>query len=174
MKKKPEKQKQRFDRSREFSAAAVGPEKKEAALAAPAPTIPALPAENATATSTTAASKATTTAAASTTSAAASSTKTVASAKATTNGKPAKIKREKVRFGQAPRNALPAGGEETEQGTDVGAGSASAAVTPGGIMAQPTPPTTQVASTSSSSMSDDPLGPQAPMQKKTRYGARED
>ncbi len=34
VKKKPEKQKQRFDRSKEFSAAAVGPEKKEAALTA--------------------------------------------------------------------------------------------------------------------------------------------
>jgi peptidyl-prolyl cis-trans isomerase SurA len=172
VKKKPDKvaQKQRFDRSREFSAAAVGPEKKETALASSTPTIPAIPAENAAAASTAAAGTAATTTPAAT-GAAAASTKTVASAKTTakaTNGKPAKIKREKVRFGQAPRNALPAGGEETEQGTDVGAGSASAAVTPGGIMSQPT----QIASTSSSSVSDDPLGPQAAEQKKTRYSYR--
>jgi peptidyl-prolyl cis-trans isomerase SurA len=182
VKKKPdkEKQKQRFDRSKEFSAAAVGPEKKETALASSTPTIPAIPAENAAAPSTAGASTATTpttaagTTTPTTTGAAAASTKTVASAKTTTqaNGKPAKIKREKVRYGQAPRNALPAGGEEaTEQGTDVGAGSASAAVTPGGIMAQPST-TTEVASTSSSSVSDDPLGPQAAAQKKTRYSDR--
>ena len=174
VKKKPQKQKQRFDRSREFSAAAVGPEKQEAALAAPAPTTPALPAENAAAASTApaTAAAATATTASTTPNAAAANTKTVASAKTTTNGKPAKIKREKVRFGQAPRNALPAGSQEAaEQGTDVGAGSASAAVTPGGIMAQPST-TTEIASTSSSSVSDDPLGPQAAVEKKTRYSDR--
>jgi peptidyl-prolyl cis-trans isomerase SurA len=172
VKKKREKQKQRFDRSKEFSAAAVGPEKTEAALAAPAPAVPALPADNAASASTAAAGTATAPAtAAGTTTSAATSTKTVASTKTTTNGKPAKIKREKVRFGQAPRNALPAGGGDTEQGTDVGAGSASAAVTPGGIMSQPAP-ATQVASTSTSSIGDDPLAPQAPVQKKTRYSDR--
>ena len=47
-----------------------------------------------------------------------------------------KIKREKIRFGQAPRNSLPAGTLETATGSDVGEGAASAAVTPGGVMAE--------------------------------------
>ena len=38
--------------------------------------------------------------------------------------KPKKVKREKVRYGQAPRNSLPAGPEETASGSDVGAGAA--------------------------------------------------
>jgi peptidyl-prolyl cis-trans isomerase SurA len=52
-----------------------------------------------------------------------SGTATTASAKAS---KPVKVKREKVRYGQAPRNSLPAGPEETAKGSDVGEGAASA------------------------------------------------
>ncbi len=92
--------------------------------------------------------------------------------------KPKKIKKEKVRYGQAPRNALPAGSQETATtGNDVGTGANSAAVTPGGIMAQgndapgkamATPEgTSQVASTDV-----DPLAPKAPVAKKTRYTDR--
>jgi peptidyl-prolyl cis-trans isomerase SurA len=40
--------------------------------------------------------------------------------------KPVKVKKEKVRFGQAPRNSLPAGPEETATGSDVGEGATSA------------------------------------------------
>jgi peptidyl-prolyl cis-trans isomerase SurA len=92
--------------------------------------------------------------------------------------KPKKVKKEKVRFGQAPRNALPAGAQETATtGTDVGAGANSAAVTPGGTMAQgnaapgeaiaPTGNAPQVASTDV-----DPLAPKTPVAKKTRYTDR--
>ena len=46
------------------------------------------------------------------------------------SAKPKKIKREKVRFGQAPRNALPSA--PTDTATDVGAGSCSDSEGPGG------------------------------------------
>jgi peptidyl-prolyl cis-trans isomerase SurA len=88
-----------------------------------------------------------------------------------------KIKREKVRFGQAPRNSLPAGPEVTGVGGDVGAGAASAAVTPGGTMAEGSEaaPGTAIAPVSSVSDTDadyNPLAPKAPERKKTRYSAR--
>jgi peptidyl-prolyl cis-trans isomerase SurA len=103
---------------------------------------------------------------------------------ATTNAKgkpvkPKKIKKEKIRFGQAPRTSLPAGPtEQAAAGTDVGAGAASAAVTPGGIMSAA--PGTAIApldgnaSTSSSAVTADadPLAPKAPELKKTRYSDR--
>ncbi|HEY6375180.1 MAG TPA: peptidylprolyl isomerase [Edaphobacter sp.] len=92
--------------------------------------------------------------------------------------KPKKIKKEKVRYGQAPRTALPAGSQETATtGNDVGQGASSAAVTPGGIMAQGNEApgkamaapegTSQVASTDA-----DPLAPKTPVAKKTRYTDR--
>ena len=72
-----------------------------------------------------------------------------------------KVKREKIRFGQAPRNALPAGPEET------------AAVvsqpnnTPGMAVGQlPAPASAEGVN------GDDPLAPVAAPQKKTRYSAR--
>ena len=92
--------------------------------------------------------------------------------------KPKKIKKEKVRFGQAPRNALPAGPQETATtGNDVGQGGASAAITPGGTMAQgndaPGKAMTQPEGTSQVASSDaDPLAPKAPVAKKTRYTDR--
>ena len=99
-------EKQRFDRGGRFSAAAVGPEKKEAALRGSCwqflllrPTLPAeMPLRRDSSCD-----------GGGTPASAAATAKAVASAKTTTNGKPKKIKREKVRFGQAPRNSLPAG-----------------------------------------------------------------
>lgn len=94
------------------------------------------------------------------------------------NAKPkkVKIKREKIRYGQAPRNALPAGPLETGVGNDQGVGAASAAVTPGGIMASGTAaPGTAIAPVASVSDTDanyNPLNPQAPTLKKTRYSDR--
>jgi peptidyl-prolyl cis-trans isomerase SurA len=148
VKKKKEQQKQRFDRGGRYSAVKT---------AKPAPT--PVPADAASSTPDTAATP--TTPAPTTT------------AKATPPAKPKKIKREKVRFGQAPRNALPAGPEETGVGEDAGAGATSAAVTPGGVMAPgavmaPTQGTTQLSATSDA----DPLAPKAPEAKKTRYSAR--
>ncbi len=90
--------------------------------------------------------------------------------KTTASTKPKKIKREKVRFGQAPRNSLPAGPEETASGTDVGAGAASAALTPSPA------PGTAIAPLDSSSVSSD-KGPNAldankAPTGKTRYSDR--
>ena len=107
-------------------------------------------------------------------------TPTKTTAKSTkTNGKPskpAKVKREKVRFGQAPRNALPPGPQETATGSDVGEGAASAAVTPGGTMARTEAPGTAIAPLESTSAGAD-VGPNpldrttAPVGK-TRYSDR--
>ena len=108
-------------------------------------------------------------------SAATSTTTTTAKA---VSAKPKKIKKEKVRFGQAPRNALPAGSQEAATtGNDVGQGAASAAVTPGGIMAQgneaPGKAMAQPEGTSQVASSDaDPLAPKAAVAKKTRYTDR--
>ena len=95
------------------------------------------------------------------------------SARVSSNGKVKKPRREKVRFGQAPRNALPAGPEEQAQvGSDTGAGANSAAVTPGGIagaVAAPTESTTQVAS----SADVDPLARKPEATGKTRFSSRD-
>jgi peptidyl-prolyl cis-trans isomerase SurA len=98
---------------------------------------------------------------------------------ATKPQKPQKVKREKVRFGQAPRNTLPAGPEETASGTDVGEGAASAAVTPGGTMAASAAPGTAIAPldgsgqvSSSSNTDPNPLEAHPAVEGKTRYSAR--
>jgi peptidyl-prolyl cis-trans isomerase SurA len=142
-KKKKVQQKQRFDRGGRFSTA----------KSAPAPTVTPV------STTTTTAAAATTTAAAANTTASAATT-----AKAVTPAKPKKIKREKVRYGQAPRNALPAGPQEAGVGGDTGEGAAPA---PGAAMTSPQN-TAQVATTSD----ENPLTPQAPVLQKTRYSAR--
>lgn len=102
-----------------------------------------------------------------------------------------KIRREKVRFGQAPRNSLPAGSLETSSGADVGEGASSAAVTPGGVMADGSASNTAlnsaplnsapgsaiapIGSTSAMSASSDPdpLAPKAVSTGKTRFSAKE-
>jgi peptidyl-prolyl cis-trans isomerase SurA len=113
----------------------------------------------------------------------------VASTAATTTGattkgkavstKPKKIKREKIRFGQAPRNSLPPGPQEAGVvGGDTGAGATSAAVTPGGTMAAGAAPGTAIAPlegpevASSSAPDADPLAPKVAEQKKTRFSDR--
>jgi peptidyl-prolyl cis-trans isomerase SurA len=133
--KKAAQEKKRFDRGGRFSAAKTTP--------APAVTPVAATATTATA--------ATGTASAATT------------AKATTPAKPKKIKREKVRYGQAPRNALPAGPQEAGVGGDTGEGATPA---PGAAM------TTQVPTQVASSTDDNPLTPKASVAQKTRYSAR--
>jgi peptidyl-prolyl cis-trans isomerase SurA len=90
--------------------------------------------------------------------------------------KPVKVKREKIRFGQAPRNSLPAGPDETATGSDVGAGAASAAVTPGGTMASTAAPGTAIAPLESTSAGADtgpnPLDRTTAPTGKTRYSDR--
>jgi peptidyl-prolyl cis-trans isomerase SurA len=84
------------------------------------------------------------------------------------NGKSKKIHREKIRFGQAPQNALPEAPEETlTPGADQGAGAASAS--------QPAPGTAIVPADSSNTVAanaDTPAAPE-PERKKTRYTARQ-
>jgi peptidyl-prolyl cis-trans isomerase SurA len=72
-----------------------------------------------------------------------------------------RVRREKVRYGQAPRNSLPAGPEETlATGTDQGPGAASTALPPG----------TSIAPIAEANVDPDaaPLAAKAPA-KKTRY-----
>lgn len=94
----------------------------------------------------------------------------VAAVTTASNGKKhKKLRREKIRFGQAPRNTLPAGPEQTAVGGDVGAGSASASaitVAPGAAM-------TNTEESASQSVEANPLTPTAPEAKKSRYASRE-
>jgi peptidyl-prolyl cis-trans isomerase SurA len=90
---------------------------------------------------------------------AASSAKTT---KVASNKKPQKIRREKVRYGQAPRNALPAGPEETlAAGGDQGAAATSTALPPGTAIAP-------IAEASVASDAD-PLAQKAADRRKTRF-----
>ena len=88
--------------------------------------------------------------------------------------KPKKIKREKIRFGQAPRNSLPAGPGETASGSDVGAGATSVTIPSGNAMASPAAPGTAIAplETASSDTGPNPLETKAVSTGKTRYSAR--
>jgi peptidyl-prolyl cis-trans isomerase SurA len=81
-----------------------------------------------------------------------------------------KVKREKIRFGQAPRMALPAGPETTAVGGDVGAGSASASA----ITSAPGAAMTNSEESVSQAADINPLTPtvEAPT-KKTRFASRE-
>ena len=83
------------------------------------------------------------------------------------SSKPKKIKREKIRFGQAPRNALPPGPQETAVGGDIGAGATSAAVAPGTAIAP-----LEGADIVATSTADDPLAPKPVALKKTRFSDR--
>jgi peptidyl-prolyl cis-trans isomerase SurA len=150
VKKKTVQQKKRFDRGTKFSTVAKTSKTPAAtpvaAATAPAPSAVA-PAPNKVTTKTT-------------------------KVKADAPAKPAKIKREKVRFGQAPRNALPPGPEETASGTDIGPGAASAAATPGGTMASAAPGATTPSESSSSDTGLNPLDEKGAPAGKTRYSAR--
>jgi peptidyl-prolyl cis-trans isomerase SurA len=154
VKKKTVQQKKRFDRGTKFSTATKTAAAPAAPVAAP-PAVEATPASTAT------------------------SPTTATATAASKPQKPRKVKREKVRFGQAPRNSLPAGPEETASGSDVGEGATSAAVTPGGTMASSAAPGTAIAplegstqASSSSNTDPNPLDAHAPVEGKVRYSAR--
>jgi peptidyl-prolyl cis-trans isomerase SurA len=87
---------------------------------------------------------------------------------ATKSSKPGKkIRKEKIRFGRAPRTALQGGGAE-----DVAAGTT---VAPGAVMSTEgatVGSSAAVATNASVDLADNPLTPQAPEQKKTRYAAK--
>ncbi len=176
VKKKSVQQKKRFDRGTKFSTAT----KTAAAPAAASTAAPATAAPATAAPATAAPGAAPNEAVTAPATAPTTSTVPTTTATATTKPeKPKKVKREKVRYGQAPRNSLPPGPEETASGTDVGEGATSAAVTPGGTMASSAAPGTAIApvegstQTSSNSNTDpNPLEPHATVEGKTRYSAR--
>jgi peptidyl-prolyl cis-trans isomerase SurA len=101
---------------------------------------------------------------------------TPTSTKTKTASKPKKIKREKIRFGQAPRNALPAGPEERASGADVGAGAASAVGAAGNTTGAPGAENAAVAPLENASSASDtgpnPLDAKGAPEGKTRYSAR--
>jgi peptidyl-prolyl cis-trans isomerase SurA len=75
-----------------------------------------------------------------------------------------KVKKEKIRFGQAPRNALPGGGpDEVAGATDA----------PGAVMASTGTSAAAATDSASANLEDNPLTPKAPEQKKTRFAATE-
>ncbi|QHS50465.1 peptidylprolyl isomerase [Edaphobacter sp. 12200R-103] len=84
--------------------------------------------------------------------------------------KPKKIKREKVRFGQAPRNALPPGQQETAEGEGAGMASSPQAADSGAAVA----PGTAIAPLENSAQlsNEDPLAPKPEHENKTRYAYR--
>ncbi len=101
--------------------------------------------------------------------AAAPAAKTTASAKkvsVSTGKKSKKVHREKIRYGQAPRNSLPASPEETlASGADQGPGAASSLL--------PAPGAAIAAIDQSTPSSDvNPLSPRVAYQGKTRYSDR--
>lgn len=83
-----------------------------------------------------------------------------------TNGKkPRKVKREKIRFGQAPRTTLPPAPEETlTAGADQGPGATASVL--------PAPGAAIAASADPPSSDEDPLAPKTRAQGKTRYSDR--
>ena len=89
-------------------------------------------------------------------------TRTVAAGK-----KHKKIRREKIRFGQSPRNSLPASPEETmASGADRGVGATPSVLPAPGAAIAPIEQTADVAA------DDEPLAPAAAERKKTRYSDR--
>jgi peptidyl-prolyl cis-trans isomerase SurA len=83
--------------------------------------------------------------------------------------KPKKIRKEKIRFGQAPRLSLPESPEEAAAtvGSDTGAGA-----TPGSLPAPGALLGTNSTSNVNLTANADPLGPPAQERRKTRYSAR--
>ena len=186
VKKKSVEEKQRFDRGGRFSATKTTGATAPVATAA-TPAVPALPAAGAT---TTAAGSTTTAAAAGTAAAttagattgaavgassaapapAAAKTATTASSKSTTASKPKTIQKEKVRFGQAPRNSLPAAPTDTAMDKGLGRPDSEGPggqAAPGAAMAP-----TESVTTFSASSDPDPLTPKTVVTGKTRYSAK--
>jgi len=151
VKKKPTLEKTRFDRGGRFSntATAKTPSAPTTATSTPTPATttptPTPPAPTSTNTTKPAAK----------------------SAKTASNSKPKKIKKEKIRYGQAPRESLP------EASTNEVASNADAGNTGDKNPLSAQLPDPNVATTASTSaINEDPLGPKAAEKKKTRYSSR--
>jgi peptidyl-prolyl cis-trans isomerase SurA len=171
-KKKRDKQRfdQRFDRGRSSTVSKTAPTPAATPAVAGAPATSAVAAAPDAATAPAATSPAATTPAATAAVPTGPSTGTAGS-KTVASSKPKKIKREKVRFGQAPRNALPPGPQETAEGAGAGVASSTQAANAGDAIA----PGTAIApiDTASTQLADqDPLAPKADNSGKTRYSYR--
>ena len=79
------------------------------------------------------------------------------------------VRREKIRYGQAPRNSLPAGSLDSSTTGDSPAADASGAAAPGAVIAS----NGASAAAESANLQDNALTPQAPERKKTRFAATE-
>jgi peptidyl-prolyl cis-trans isomerase SurA len=95
-------------------------------------------------------------------------TNTLTPVKLTKSGKPKKVKREKIRFGQAPQNSLPTGPEvAVTAGADQGLGATSS------VLPTPAPGAAMTTPDQTASASDvDPLAAATPTKGKTRYSDR--
>ena len=89
------------------------------------------------------------------------------------NGKIKKVKREKIRYGQAPRTAIPAGTEDVAVGIDTGKPTNTVAA-PGAVMSSAG---TEAALTANGAgangVDDNPLAPRPAEKKKGRFAATE-
>ena len=89
------------------------------------------------------------------------------------NGKRKKVRKEKVRFGQAPRSTLPAGPVQTASTLAPATGGIGPSVAPGAVLAD-TASAPDSSSQIAAAAGDDPLAPKAPVLKKTRFADREE
>ncbi len=164
VKKKKVVQKQRFDRGTRFSTAKATPAGSTPAVAATPAAGATVPQVNALASADAAAANP-----------GAAAGKAAVVPVSTTGGsmasitKSKKVKREKIRYGQAPRNSLP-GTEQAGLAADNGLGANHEAVAKAGEAAPGTAIAPLVASESTSDVN--PLTPVAPPSAKTRYSAR--
>ncbi len=99
---------------------------------------------------------------------------------AAASGKPKKVRREKVRYGQAPRNALPAGSLDVAAVPSLGAATPEEAnkalggEAPGAAMGSPTQSITSISTgTGVEEAQNDVLTPKAGPERKTRFASRE-
>jgi peptidyl-prolyl cis-trans isomerase SurA len=159
VKKKKNQSKSRYEG--EFRRAAVGTNKADSDGSAPAATRPA-PVAGAPAVAAPAAAASTSASAA----APEKNTGRMAQTVSAKHVKEKKIRREKVRFGQAPRNALPAAPDEQAAAAQLPSAGPGNAV--GGLPAVGT----QTAAVNAGVNAEDPLTPVAAPVKKTRYSSR--
>ncbi len=98
-----------------------------------------------------------------------------ATGKTTASGKRHKIRREKVRFGQAPRNSLPAGSATASVGSDIGGATTLAGQSGSGATIAPGASIASIGTAPEIANPENPLAeqPTAPT-KKTRFAARPD
>jgi peptidyl-prolyl cis-trans isomerase SurA len=166
-KKKAAQEKQRFDRGGRFSPAKVGSAAERDSA------VPALPATNAAPAAGAAGKAAATTPEETAVVPAAPATSKAKPVKTSGSGKRKKIKKEKVRFGQAPRNSLPTAPEDTAADAGLGrpdAANPGGAAAPGAAIAPVGSATTTFSS--NANQDEDPLAPKTAATGKIRYSAR--